>query len=92
MQVGTFILLTVFIGAMLLVVQRSEPKRRTFVAIIMLLIGELIRRYIWYRDVHIEGWIALVVAVILNFSFWLFIGRYNPVIKSDKIQVIGMDD
>lgn len=92
MQVGTFILLTVFIGAMMFVVQRSEPKRRLFVAIVMLLIGELIRRYIWYRDVHVEGVLALVVAAILNLGFWLFIGRYNPVIKSDSIQVIGMDD
>ena len=92
MQVGILILLTVFIGAMIMVVQRSEPKRRMFVAIIMLLIGELIRRYVWYREVHAEGWIALVAAVVLNITFWLMIGRYNPVIKSDKIQVIGMDD
>jgi hypothetical protein len=58
----------------------------------MLLGAELIRRYVWFRDVHTEAWVALAAAVVLNLLFWLLIGRYNPVGSSDRIQVIGMDD
>lgn len=85
-------MLTLIIGFMLFVVQRAEPKRRLIVAIGMLLGGELIRRYVWYRDVHSEALFALVAAILLNALFWLLIGRYNPVGSSDQIQVLGMDD
>lgn len=92
MDVGILILLTVFISAMLFMIQRAEAKRRLVVALLMLIVGELIRRYVWYRGVHTEAWIALFAAIFLNFAFWLFIGRYNPVHSSDEIQVIGLDD
>ena len=55
---------------MLFIVQRAEAKRRLFVAVVMLAIAELIRRYVFYRGVHTEAWIALVIALILNFLFW----------------------
>jgi uncharacterized protein involved in response to NO len=77
---------------MLLIVQRAETRRRLLVAVVMLGIGELIRRYVFYRNVHTEAWIALVIALIFNAVFYLFIGRYNPVHSSDEIQVIGLDD
>jgi hypothetical protein len=92
MDTGIAILLTLFIGFMMFIVQRVEAKRRLIVAIGMLLGGELIRRYVWYRDLHAEALFALVAAVVLNFLFWLLIGRYNPVGSSDRIQVLGMDD
>jgi hypothetical protein len=92
MQIGIIILLTVAIGIMLMLVQRSERKRRLMVAIGMLLIGEIIRRYIWYRSYHAEGWIALSAALVLNGLFWALIGRYNPVGSSDRIHVYGLDD
>ena len=92
MDTGITILLTLFISFMLFVVQRVEAKRRLIVAVGMLLGGELIRRYVWYRDLHSEALVALVVALVLNGLFWLLIGRYNPVGSSDRIQVIGMDD
>ncbi|HLU11189.1 MAG TPA: hypothetical protein VK003_16065 [Oceanobacillus sp.] len=92
MDFGIAILLTIFIGFMLFIVQRSEPKRRLLVAVGMLLGGELIRRYVWYRELHSEAWFALIAALVLNFLFWLLIGRYNPVGSSDRIQVMGMDD
>lgn len=92
MDAGIAILLTTFISFMLFIVQRVEAKRRLIVAIGMLIGGELIRRYVWYRDLHSEALFALVVALVLNFLFWLLIGRYNPVGSSDRIQVMGMDD
>ncbi|MEP7292790.1 MAG: hypothetical protein ABI835_13490 [Chloroflexota bacterium] len=116
MNIGILILLTVFIGGMLFIIQRSESKRRLIVALIMLLPAELIRRYVFYREIHpqmlvvlfpgdllrrsvfsrnlyTEAWVALIVALVVNLFFWLLIGRYNPVRKSDEeIRVIGMDD
>lgn len=56
------------------------------------LAGSIAFRQRFGHAIHREAWIALVLALVLNFSFWLFIGRYNPVHSSDEIQVIGMDD
>ena len=92
MQVGILVLLTVAISVLLFLIQRSTAKRRLFVAVLSLIVAELIRRYVFYRDVHTEAWIALFVSLFLNFGFWLFIGRYNPPGTSDNIQVLGMDD
>jgi hypothetical protein len=92
MDTGITFLLTLLMGFMLFLIQRSERKRRRWVALGMLLGAELIRRYVWFRDVHTEAWVALAAAVVLNLLFWLLIGRYNPVGSSDRIQVIGMDD
>ncbi|NDJ62989.1 MAG: hypothetical protein GYB67_17850 [Chloroflexi bacterium] len=92
MDLSTTVLLTVIIGSMFLFIQRAEPKRRLLVAVITLLVGVLVRNYTFYRDVHTEAWVALGAALLLNFLFWLLIGRYNPVSSSDEIQVIGMDD
>jgi dipeptide/tripeptide permease len=86
------ILLSVAIGSLLFLLQRTEAKKRLIVLLIMLVAFELIRRYVWYRDVHGEALFAIIAALIFNFVFWLFIGRYNPVGSSDQIQVIGMDD
>jgi uncharacterized protein involved in response to NO len=91
-NIGILALLTVFISFMLFLIQRAEAKRRLFVAVVMLVIAELIRRYVFYRNVHTEAWIALVIALILNVGFYLFVGRYNPVHSSEEIQVIGLDD
>ena len=92
MNVGILILLAVFMSIMLMIVQRAEARRRLLVAVVMLGIGELIRRYVFYRNVHAEAWIALIIALVLNGGFYLFVGRYNPVHSSDEIQVIGLDD
>lgn len=50
------------------------------------------RHALQHPSIHREAWIALVLALLLNFSFWLFIGRYNPVHSSDEIRVITMDE
>ena len=92
MNVGILIFLTILMTLMLAFVQRSEGRRRLIVIVVLLVPAELLRRYILYKGVETEGWVALVIALILNFLFWALIGRYNPVHKSDEIQVIGMDD
>ncbi len=92
MDAGITALLVLAFGLMLFLIQRSENRRRLIVFLASLIVIELIRRYVWFRDVHSEAWLAFVIAAFLNAAFWLFIGRYNPVGSSEDIQVIGMDD
>lgn len=93
MDAGILFGLTIILTGLLLLIQRSERKRRLLVALVMLVPVELIRRFTIIRGVEGEMWAALGIALVLNFFFWLLIGRYNPVRKSeDEIQVIGMDD
>ncbi|MBW4435712.1 MAG: hypothetical protein KME04_01155 [Pleurocapsa minor GSE-CHR-MK-17-07R] len=92
MDAGITLLLIAAFGLMMFLVQRSEKRRRLIVFLTSLIVVELLRRYVWFRDVHSEAWTAFIVALLLNLFFWLFIGRYNPPGSSDDIQVIGMDD
>jgi hypothetical protein len=92
MDFGITAMLFVMLSVLFFFFQRSERKRRLIVLLGVLFVGELLRRYVWFRDAHTEGWVALIAALLLNAAFWLFIGRYNPVGSSDDIQVIGMDD
>lgn len=92
MDAGITALLTLAFGLMLFLIQRSEKRRRMIVFLASLVVAELIRRYVWFRDVHAEAWVGFFIALVLNAGFWLFIGRYNPVGSSEDIQVIGMDD
>lgn len=91
-DISHFVLLLVAFTIIMLVVQRAEPRRRLVVAIVMLGVGILIQRYANYRATHTEALVAFILSVLLNFLFWLFIGRYNPPGSSDNIQVLGMDD
>jgi membrane-associated PAP2 superfamily phosphatase len=92
MDLGITALLTVIFGLIFFLIQRSERRRRLIVFIAFLVVGLLIRNYTFYRNVHTEAWTALILALIINGLFWLFIGRYNPPKSSDEIQVIGLDD
>jgi hypothetical protein len=92
MDTGTTKILTLVMGLMLFILQRTEPGKRRLIALIMLVCAELIRRYVWLRAVHTEAWTALAAAIVLNFLFWVLIGRYNPVGSSDRIHVMGLDD
>lgn len=85
-------ILTFLFSLLFLFIQRAEPKKRRVVLLIIIGPLILIRNFAIYRDVETEGWIALGLAVILNFMFWILIGRYNPVKSSDEIQVLGLDD
>lgn len=88
------ILLTLFFSIIMLVIQRTEAKyRRTVIVILLITAGILLRNFVVYRGIEAEAWTSLFIAFLINFAFWLFIGRYNPVGSSDeKIQVLGMDD
>jgi len=92
MQLDSFLLLLGTFTILLLFLQRTDPKRRLVVAIGLLLLLVLIVRYINYRNLHTEGQLAFIVALVLNGLFWLFIGRYNPVKSGDEIKVLGLDD
>ncbi len=92
MNIGAFVLLTLTITLMMLIVQRTETRRRLVVALILAVVGLLIQRYANYRELHAEALIALILASILNLLYWVILGRYNPPGSSEDIQVLGMDD
>ncbi len=92
MNAGITLLLTLIFSAILFIIQRTERRRRLLVIIIFLIVAELLRWFVWSRGYHAEAWAALILALILNFGFWVLIGRYNPPGSSSDIQVIGMDD
>jgi len=92
MNTEYILLFTVIITFLLLLLQRTERKKRLIVLIVLALPALLIRNWIAFRDLEQEGIIAFGIALVLNFVFWLFIGRYNPVTSSDEIQVLGLDD
>ena len=92
MDLRYLLILTVLIGFLLLLIQRTEPKSRRLVAALTIVPGIFIRNFILYREIETEGWLALLLALLLNFAFWVLIGRYNPVASSDEIKVLGLDD
>jgi signal transduction histidine kinase len=92
MNLEYLLIFTTVIGLVLFLFQRTEPKKRLIVVAVMFVPALWIRNWIVYRDLEQEGWIALILAVLLNFFFWVFIGRYNPVQSSDEIRVLGLDD
>lgn len=93
MNGGAFLLLTGFLSLMLFLVQRTEAKRRRLAVLLMVVIGFLTIYWANFRGLSGEVALAIGAALVLNFLFWVLIGRYNPVADSDKtIQVYGLDD
>lgn len=92
MDFSAIVTFTLLFGGLLFLLQRTEAKKRLIVLLVLAVPGILLRNLIVYRDINTEGLIAFILAVVINFAFYLFIGRYNPVGSSDRIQVIGMDD
>ena len=92
MNTGLVLVLLVTLGAVLFIIQRTEAKKRRMVALLMSLIVLAVIWYVNNRHYWSEAIVAFFIALILNFLFWLFIGRYNPVGSSDNIHVLGMDD
>lgn len=93
MDWGYTLLITLVAVALLLMVQRAEPKRRRLVGFFVVLGLLLIRHNAFLKgSLHEETLVAFSSAVLLNGAFWLLIGRYNPVGSSDEVRVIGMDD
>ena len=92
MKLEYLITLTILISIIVFLIQRTESGKRLIVILTMIIPAVLIRNYAVYRDAQTEGWVALGIALVLNFFFWVLIGRYNPVASSDEIRVLGMDD
>jgi hypothetical protein len=90
---GAFLLLTIFLSLGLLLIQRTEVKRRRLAIILLAVVGFLALYWANFRALTREFILALIAGLVFSFLFWLLIGRYNPVGDSDDaIQVLGMDD
>lgn len=86
-------LIAVLVAILLVMIQRTEPKRRRLAAIVVLPILLVIRQYAFLKgDLHEETLLAFIVGFVLSLLFWLLIGRYNPVGRDSEVKVIGMDD
>jgi len=86
-------LIAVLVAALLVMIQRTEPKRRRLAAIVVAPILLVIRQYAFLkRDLHLETLLAFIIGIALSLVFWLLIGRYNPVGRDSEVKVIGMDD
>jgi hypothetical protein len=92
MNIGGLVILTGLYSVLLFLMFRVEAKHRVIVAICVLLALFMVHQYSLGHNAETEGWVALGLGVILNFLFWLFIGRYNPARSDDEIKVIGLDD
>lgn len=86
-------LIAVLVALLLVMIQRTEPKRRRLAAIVVVPILLVIRQYAFLKgDFHEETLLALIIGIVLSGLFWLLIGRYNPVDGDSEVKVIGMDD
>lgn len=89
--VGPLLLLTGVYAILLLAIQRAENNRRVITALFMLFCAWLVSRYAGYRDYDAANQWAVYAALLLNYLFWLGIGRRFPVGSSQDIKVWGMD-
>jgi hypothetical protein len=93
MNVGNLAVLAVLTALVLLLVQRTEPRRRWITALILIIpTGWLIYRWAIYKGQTAEALIALAAGVGFNVVFWLLYGRRHPPHTSDDIHVVGMED
>src|SRR5579859_1914343 len=118
---GQWLLLTLVFSLLLLLVLRSERKRRLPSFLIMAFVGLIVWRYAIYRisgdcgqagqfqvlqivcrtDLYRQRGeaiayntanLSILIAVLFNMFFWVFLGRSNPPASSDAIRVYGLDD
>jgi hypothetical protein len=92
MNGGLVLLLTVALGTLIFIIQRTELRRRRQIALLILLFSPVMLWYVNLRQAWGEALIAFFLALLLNFLFWVLVGRYNPVGSSDDIRVLGLDD
>lgn len=92
MNAANLILLAVLFSLMLLIVQRTERRRRWLAVLLLVPAGYVIYRWAVYRGQTRETLIALGIAFGLNLLYWLLIGRHRPPGSEGSIRVIGMDD
>lgn len=91
-DLGGFATLLGLYGLLLLMVQRSEPNRRIATLLILALTAFIVGRYGDYRGWQSEGNWAIYAALVVNYVFWLAIGRRYPPASSEEIKVWGMDE
>ena len=92
MDLGLFLLLLFVLSTILFIIQRTEAKRRRVVIIVMGFFTLIVLWFVNLSQIWGEAILIFLLALFLNFLFWLLIGRYNPVGSSDSIRVLGMDD
>ena len=93
MEWSIFFLLTGLFLFLLILFQRIDYRKRRIVLLTLIPVYILTYNYVNYRGVHREALLALAVAALVSFLFWLLIGRYNRVKSADEtIQVLGLDD
>ena len=86
------VIFIVLFTTLIFLIQRTEATKRRIILLVMVIPIILIRNWVVYRDRQSEALAALLIALLLNFIFWVLIGRYNPVGTSDQIRVLTMDD
>ncbi len=92
MDGGLVLLLVLSLGIIIFVIQRTEASRRRIVIFVMFLVLLVLGWLVNIRGAWGEAVVGLLIALVLNFLFYVLIGRYNPVGSSDDIHVLGMDD
>ncbi len=86
-------LIALLVATLLVMIQRTEPKRRRLAVFLVIPALLVIRQNAFLkRDLHEETLLAFIIGILLSFLFWLLIGRYNPVGADSEVKVIGMDD
>lgn len=86
-------LIALLVALLLVMIQRTEPKRRRLAVILVIPTLLIIRQNAFLKgDLHEETLLAFAIGFVLSLLFWLLIGRYNPVGRDGEVKVIGMDD
>lgn len=92
MNTSNLIVLTLIYTALLLMVQRTERKRRLIVALAIPVIGYMTYQWALLKDQRDVLLWSAGIALGLNVVFWLVWGRTHPAGTSDSIKVIGMEE
>ena len=92
LNIGNLIFLIVAGFLILLMIQRSEAKRRWLVILLSVPVGWLLIRWARFREQTTELWLALGIALVLNVVFWIVYGRTHPPGSQGEIQVWGSED
>ncbi len=77
---------------LILLVQRAERNRRVATLVFMAFCGLIVSRYAAFRDYESEEKWAVYGALVLNYGFWLVIGKKFPPADSSEIEVWGMEE
>ena len=81
-------LIALLVALMLVMIQRTEPKRRRLAVLLVIPALLIVRQNAFLkRDLHEETLIAFVIGLVLSLLFWLLIGRYNPVGSESEVKV-----